>query len=143
MRIESVQNGNVRGMRAITLVEVLASLMLIGTVGASMLVAQSRAVKHIRQADLSLVGAHMAGELIATWRLNQPQQRDADGEVPGAEGWWWSIRTEPRALTTRLTVTEAVLNLRYRNANEPGEFWEREYRWVVRDGGRPHPSLPR
>ena len=119
---------------AITLIEVVASLVLLGSAVTTMLVAQANAVQTVAESKFYLEARAIASNLIAEWRITtvdvtQPGQ-DGVTDVPD---WSWRRSTVPRASDEQPKVVEIVLEILHR---DPDSWIERraEYRWLVAPG---------
>ena len=82
-----------RSQAGLTLVEVLAAVMLLGTVLVSGLMASARQRGQAADAERRLEACRIADELLAQWWSDPEGMPAADqGIVPGRGGWRW--RTE-------------------------------------------------
>ena len=84
--------------RAFTLVEVVASLMLLGTLLVSILVAHRRHVQQIRSADCRLAAVQAADGLLAKWSADGSWGATKnEGEFEGRTDftWRWTITPAP------------------------------------------------
>ncbi len=79
---------------ALTLIEVVAALALLATVVASVLVAQTRSMQQIRQADQRRKAAELAESLLTQWRLNQTALDSPAQGTFSEEGWSWKRQVE-------------------------------------------------
>jgi len=82
----------------VTLVEVLAGLLLLGTVLASALIARGRFLRQWAEADQRLAAARAADAMLATW-LGAPASSlavPAQGVVPDLQGYSWRTRWAPK-----------------------------------------------
>lgn len=83
-----------RSAQAVTLVEVLAGLTLLGTILAAILIARGRVVVQDRLAERRLEACHVLDGLLEQWWA-QPDRipQAGQGEVPGDPAWRWQTRT--------------------------------------------------
>src|SRR3954454_13523328 len=83
--------------RGVTLIEVLAGLVLLGTVLASVLIARGRFVRQWAQAEQRLASVHAADAMIARWMSGGPQAVPvpAQGAVDDLPGYTWRTRWIP------------------------------------------------
>jgi prepilin-type N-terminal cleavage/methylation domain-containing protein len=104
--------------RAFTLVEVVASLALAGTLLVAILVAHQRHVAQVRRATVRMRAIEAADKLLSSWRSDETGgPTKASGNLPGAPefSWRWTIR-ECRELSSvgaaigRLEIWNAVLD---------------------------------
>ena len=73
-----------------TLIEVVASLVLLGTTVVALLSAQTRALQQLRASNWQRQAAHLAEELIAGWALEDHHPAtDVEGVFPDHPGWSW------------------------------------------------------
>lgn len=101
--------------RAFTLVEVVASLMLLGTLLVGVLVAHRRHVAQIRTATRRLEAVAAADQLLESWRAKGAWGPDSkSGRFAEASNlvWRWSVSTPPElrpiyAAIGRLEVLDA------------------------------------
>jgi prepilin-type N-terminal cleavage/methylation domain-containing protein len=80
--------------RAFTLVEVVASLMLLGTLLVAILVAHRRHVEQIRHAEARLAATEAADGLLAKWSAEGTWGATKNaGEFEGRPGlaWQWTV----------------------------------------------------
>jgi len=78
----------------VTLVEVVAGLTLLASLGAAVVVAFGAHRRQLHLAQNRLIAAEAADQLLAMWySADQPIPRDASGFVPvGNESWIWRTR---------------------------------------------------
>jgi len=84
--------------RAFTLVEVIASLMLLGTLLVAILVAHRRHVQQIRSAEARLVAVQAADGLLAKWSAEGSWgAATSTGEFEGRRDltWRWTVIPQP------------------------------------------------
>src|SRR3954463_11233756 len=81
--------------RGVTLVEVLAGLILMGTVLASVLIARGRFVRQWAQAEQRLAATRAADAMMSRWMSGPPQAVPvpAQGPVDGLAGYVWRTRS--------------------------------------------------
>src|SRR3954464_10234738 len=79
----------------VTLVEVLAGLVLLGTVLASVTIARGRFMRQWAQAEQRLTAVHAADALMARWMSGGPQAVPvpAQGQVDDLPGYVWRTRS--------------------------------------------------
>lgn len=95
-----------------TLVEVMAALVMLGTLLAGVLAAYGAHQRQLRRADQRLAAAEAADELLSRWygpRERVP--RNAAGMLPGTPGWRWRTATVSRSLVETLPVEVVRLSL--------------------------------
>src|SRR5689334_2053162 len=81
--------------RGVTLIEVLAGLVILGTLVAAIALARGRAMRQYADAELRLNAAHVADTMLARWLDGPPEQipMRGGGAMPGMAGCLW--RTSP------------------------------------------------
>ena len=124
-----------RPTRGMTLIEVLAALVILGTAATSILVAQARAIEQAKVAALEVEAAAMANELIANWRLNEEKMADsASGRIDGQGEWSWRRTSERKELGAERSVMEVRLELTYL---ADSATWSRSYFWWEKQDAAP------
>ena len=80
-----------------TLVEVLAGLVLLGTVLASLVVSRGRLLRQWADADHKLAASHAVDELMATWMSGPPNAVPVPGQgaLVGAQNCMWRTHFVP------------------------------------------------
>lgn len=123
--------------RALSLIEVIAALLILGGAIASMLTAQSQSLLRLRDARLELRAAHVARELLAVWEVDGVDVSVPDvGAVPGFDDWSWA-RTSVAVQDDRLGgVTQVHLELRFQERQDRATPWRRSFSWWVVRGGK-------
>ena len=120
-----------RSRPGITLVEVMASLLILGTAITGIVVAQARSLRQVHSAGQQIAASRIAEELIVTWRMEAVDVTAPDsGTVTSDERWSWRRTSERRAITASAFMAEVVLVLAFED--ETGAV-EHEYRWLTDD----------
>ena len=120
---------------AMTLIEVIAALMLLGATITSILVAQGRAVHNVHEAGRQLTAQQLASELIAEWQIDGTGVSVDDHDVvDGFEEWSWHRTSRTHEATNGVSFTQVTLSLAFRKPNPGHEPWVREFRWLINDG---------
>lgn len=89
--MRSVRNG-------LTLIEVLAASVLLGTLLATAVVSASRHTQQVRRAQDRLEALEIADGLLRTWLVERQGTIEArEGLIDGHDGWRWEVtgRIEP------------------------------------------------
>ena len=125
----------------LSLIEVVASLVLLATVVTSLLLAQSRSLQQLRATRERETADVLAGELLATWKIEQREWPDhEEGEFEGHSSWRWARTSRPYPLTRGLALREVSLKMWHRDS--AGERVVRELTWLEREY-EPSPSAMR
>lgn len=121
--------------RGLTLIEVLASLTILGGAGVSMLLAQASAIDALHESALQIVAQRLARELKCSWDIDEVDQTTAaSGAVEGYPEWKWVRSAE----TFLLTDAHAAIHVTLRMIHETQGYhqsiaWTREYHWLIDD----------
>lgn len=82
-----------RRRRGLTLVEVIAALVILGTVLVGLVMARSRHAHQVATSRQRMAAVRATDELIASWWTSQAGvPEEATGSVPGSEGMAWQTR---------------------------------------------------
>jgi Tfp pilus assembly protein PilV len=82
--------------RALSLIEVIASLVLIGGVVTALITMQARSLEQVRASRNQQTAAALAQELIVQWKLNsESDESPAQGRFDAIPGWRWERHTKP------------------------------------------------
>jgi len=90
--------------RGLSLIEVVASLVLLATVVTSLLMAQSRSLAQLRATQEREKASVLAGELLVAWEIAPREWTDhEEGVFDGDASWRWARTSRPsaRPRTTR------------------------------------------
>ena len=125
--------------RALTLIEVVASLLILGGSITALMVAQSNSLASLQDSRLQLAAQQMAKELIANWRIeNEALTVPASGTVPDSAHWTWRRVAERVSVNEGVSVMEIILELVYTRPDRQAPSWIREYRWWIEVFGPSH-----
>ena len=108
----------------VTLIEVVAGAALLGTLLASILVAQARVKRQACQADRRLEACAVAEELLQKWWARpESLPRSDSGSVDGRDGWSWRTRpverTDAQAMGAQVVALEVFWRAGQDQAAEP------------------------
>ncbi len=100
------------GRRGFTLIEVLAGLVLLGTLLAAATLAKSRFTRQLADADRRIEAVDAADQLLTGW-WSDPQSlpRSGSGTAPGADGLIWQTRTATYAAHPAFEVAVTRLEI--------------------------------
>lgn len=116
-----------------TLVEVIASLVILGGSVTAMLVAQSASLDQMSTARRQLIARHEAQELIAVWRLSDADlSASANGAIEGLPGWSWRRSAERLNVTQEAELLEVTLEMVFQDPDGRSAAWVRPFRWLVK-----------
>jgi hypothetical protein len=117
--------------RALSLIEVVASLVLLATTITALLLAQSQSLRQVRDIQEQETADVLAGEIMATWRIEERQHSDVeDGVFDGRPQWRWERRSQPYPLSHDLALREVVLEVWHHDGI--GDRLVRELTWLER-----------
>ncbi len=124
--------------RALTMIEVVASLVLVATTVTALLVAHGRSLEQAEAIKTAEIANTLANELITVWRLEPLAPGDRHGRPARHEGafashprWRWTRITEPAAQTLDQTVEQITLRV-FKEDNAGQEQLIREVTWLAR-----------
>ena len=118
--------------RALTLIEVVASLVLLAATATLLLTAQGRSLDQLRSIREQEIAAVLTHELIATWKLNPPGKHSAtEGRWQSHAAWRWRRQLAPYPLTIRSVLQEVTLTL-YRTDQEGNDVPVSTHTWLER-----------
>ena len=119
--------------RALTLLEVLAALTILGGAVTMMLHAQAQALEHLHQCRLQLIAQDIGKELKSGWSLDKVDLRTpASGTMPGMEGWSWSRSVQRMDVADGVSAVEVTLRIAYRKREELSATpWTCEYHRLI------------
>ncbi len=116
--------------RALTLIEVVASLALVGGTVAALLTAHARSLEQLRTAREQHIASNLAHERIAAWKIDPETARgDAEGDIDSHPGWQWKRQSRPYT-TLNGTVLEEVTLTIYRTENNGHQHPVTSYTWL-------------
>lgn len=116
--------------RALSLVEVLAAIVIIGGAVTTMLVAQANSIATLRTAKLEGRADNFARNLIAQWRLSREDVRtDAAGQISGEQRWTWRRKVRPFHAGKKLEASLITLTI-VRAGSHAEAPWVRRYEWL-------------
>lgn len=120
-----------RGARAMTLVEVVAATLLVGTLVTGSLIARARYVTAMKTAQWQMTATEIARNMITTWQLeNADLSAEAGGSVEGRPKWAWKRSAETKDVADGVASMIVTLELRRHNAVSPSEPWRRSFGFV-------------
>lgn len=117
--------------RALTLIEVLASLAIVGGAVTLMLVVNANSLMRLSEGDLQLDAQSLARELIAGWTLaGEDVTQAGSGTVDGLDDWSWARWSEEAEIASDVNVRKVFLELRYGQPSDSRD-WTRQFEWLV------------
>ena len=119
--------------RALSLVEVLASIMLVGGSVTGMLVVQARGMAELKEGRLALQADELAKEKLHEWQLTgEPLPESKTGGFSNLQRWTWRRESERAIIAPNLESTVVTLTL-IRAGDRWERPWTRKYRWLESD----------
>ncbi|MBI4716619.1 MAG: prepilin-type N-terminal cleavage/methylation domain-containing protein [Planctomycetes bacterium] len=123
-----------RRRRSLTLVEVLASLAIMGSVLTTVLVAHARSLEQLRACELGLTAQDLARELHEGWLVaGEDVTVPATGTVDQAGQWHWERSAARLDGPEPLPATEITLLVTRCEPRSGAANWTRAYHWWVRN----------
>lgn len=105
---------------AMSLVEVLAALTLLGTCVVTLLWAQTAALRTLQAAKTKSIAAAIGEEMIAQWALDNEDMRvSAEGLIEAHKDWQWQRTAERRYWTDDVEMTEIRFSITRVSESEP------------------------
>lgn len=116
--------------RALSLVEVLASVMIIGGAVTTMLVAQSRGIAAMQNGRFEMQARDLAKEVLVEWQQKNDTLADlVSGRFDGMQRWSWRRTSEKTTIAPKIEATMVTLTL-IRAGDGRERPWIREFRWL-------------
>lgn len=122
--------------RALTLIEVVASLVLVATTVTALLAASGRSLEQLHSAREQQTASVLAKELINQWILEAPAEGEAtEGHFHGYPGWRWTRQSAPYPWLTETTLEELTLTI-HRLDGQGHDRVVAAYTWLERPDER-------
>ena len=119
---------------AMTLVEVMASLLVLGGAITGILLADSRSVAQIHAARQQIDAAEVARELVVNWRIEGVDLgAPSSGRARPDERWTWERTSGPRFIHEQIRMVEVVLRLRFQPTGQSDRTVDYEYHWLIHE----------
>lgn len=113
--------------KGLTLIEVVASLVLMAGVVSALLLAQGRLLGQLRSIEEQELASDLAHELIAQWKLEPPTA--SQGEFEEHRGWSWARVEATTMLVRDPLVREVTLQITHRTIDGTEHMIAR-YQWL-------------
>ena len=98
--------------RGLSLIEVVASLVLIATVVTSLLAAHARSLAQVKATRLRETADRATHELIASWAVETPGERLwIEGRFADLPGWHWTRAVRPYDPPNHEDLNEVTLTI--------------------------------
>ena len=121
----------------VTLLEVIAAAVILGTSVTTMLLAQGNTIEQLSLSRRQLTASAIANELIAHWRLtNENVATPSSGSVDGLAGWRWARSSESITVAEGVAVTRVILTVTFVGDGSERTNWTRVYRWIASENDR-------
>lgn len=130
-RIEiSVQHTSNGQLKAMTLIEVVASLVIVATTGTALLLAQSQSIAQLTATNEQKTAARLATHLILIWKIDPaPLGSNIEGQFEDQSGWKWQRQTKPRMGTVQPNLIDVTLEI-YRYDDSGQRNVVTSYTWI-------------
>ena len=116
--------------RAFTLIEVVASLVLLATTVTALLTTNGRSLEQLRAIREQETASSLAHEWIAIWKLNDTKDHlPMEGRFENHPGWRWPQSVKPYEPTYKLTINEITLTIYHQQPEKP-ERVVTHYTWL-------------
>ena len=125
--------------RGLTLVEVLASLLILGGAVSMMLTAQMRSLEQVSRSRWGCEAEDLARELIADWQLAEADMASPEqGQIGDGETWRFDRMSRQVNIEDGASLSEITLTLTRRTGDENAEPWSRSFTWLMphKKGGK-------
>ena len=118
--------------RGLTLIEVVASLVLLAVTVTALLASHARSMEQLTENRRLHLASELARELIVSWRLDPEASRDLTaGTFDDHKELRWTRRRAPRPVTARSALDEITLTI-YRQDDRGNEEPVASYTWIER-----------
>ncbi len=118
--------------RGLTLIEVVASLVLLAVTVTALLASHARSMEQLTENRRHHLASELARELILTWQLDPEGSRDLmAGTFDDHKELRWTKRRAPRPVTARSALDEITLTI-YRRDDKGNEEPVASYTWIER-----------
>lgn len=118
--------------RGLSLIEVMASLLIMGTLVAAMLTSMAGSIRQMSTAEAQLRASHIARELLAEWNLKKEDlTASSSGTVDALSEWSWTRSAQKREVVPGFTVSEITLAIARTADGSQLNSWQQEFKvWV-------------
>lgn len=117
---------------ALTLIEVVASLVLLATTVTALLATHSRSLQQLTNINQQETAASLAQELITEWQLDESESEPPpEGNFKHKPGWRWVRDVIPYEPTYTNKINQITLKLFYQRDHEESEIVTR-ITWLER-----------
>lgn len=113
------------------MVEVLASLVLMGGALVSLLLTQAHSITRVQDVQMNLEAQRLSRELIAEWRLKKVDLR-SPGHGTWEHGWRWKRTHRQVDLANHPVTSEITIRVEHLANRQDGNVWSREFVWLIR-----------
>ena len=122
--------------RGLTLIEVVASLVLVATTVSALLLAQSRSLQQLSATRHQERAAALANDLIRGWKVAPVTQgQTVEGTFESQPGWRWRREIQPSPDSRHLNLIDVTLAI-YRLDGTGRERVIARYTWIEEDNDR-------
>jgi Tfp pilus assembly protein PilV len=115
-----------------TLVEVVAATLLVGTLVTASLTARARYVTAMKTAMWQITATEIARNMLTDWRLEEADMKvEGRGVVEGRPGWAWSRSAEIREVADGVSSKIVTLKLRRHIQSAPNAPWYQSFSFIA------------
>lgn len=121
--------------KGLSLIEVVVSLVLIGTTATMLLTAHSRSLEQLRATSNSETASILARELITQWKLEPPDETSPmDGRFESHPKWGWAGESVPYPSQGQSELQQVTLTI-HRTDQRGFDQIVVTYTWLERPHG--------
>ncbi len=122
--------------RGLSLIEVVASLLLIATTAAALLVAHGRSLAQLGDIRTQETAATLARELVTQWKLDPPEPAaEMHGRVETQPTWRWTRTAKPYGDAMPPPLWEVTLTI-HRPGDGGSDHMIKTLTWLERSSER-------
>ena len=123
-----------RTRKALSIVEVLGAMVLLASTASALLLAQGRTTSQLSSLREQALGARLAEELVAQWKLDNQRNwitTNESGDFVAHSGWRWERVVRTPELVQTISATEITLRVVHRQPSGE-ERRVAQYVWLER-----------
>ena len=121
---------------AMTLIEVMAALVILGGAVTAMLAGLCRCMNGFAASQNQVSASRVAEELLARWSLEGVRTAtEGAGPVTNFPEWSWRRSVNRTEVQEGVFATQITLELVRHSPDDPRQAWRREFHWLQPEGG--------